>query len=68
MKPYEKILVILTPVLPLLVKIIYMPFDAFITVKMLGCEGEPGFNANDFNNKVMMPLVLVVSLIWLGDT
>ena len=63
MKRSAKVTVILAPLFPLLMKIIYLPFDVFITVKVLGCEGEPGFNANDFNNKVMMPLVLLISLV-----
>lgn len=63
MRKREKATLILIPILPVLIKIVCLPIDVFVTIKVLGCGSDDGFNANDFNNKVMMPLVLLFSLI-----
>jgi hypothetical protein len=63
MKSCEKLIFVTAPVMPLLIKIFYLPFDVFVTVRVLGCEGDGGFNANDFNNKIVMPISLIASLI-----
>lgn len=68
MRASEKITLILVPILPLLIKIIYLPVEIFIVVKLLGCGCVGGFDTNDFNNKIMVPIVLIVSLISLMIT
>lgn len=61
---YQRIFILFTPIFPLLLKFVYMPFDALITVKIFGGESK-AFDANDFNNFIVMPTVLVMSFILL---